>query len=185
MITPLIVLTILFVPTLIAAAIARRTTAYGAINLGGVLGYSAAFAFFSIGHFAITDEMVSMLPEFIPARRPLVYATGLLEAGLALTLLPKRTRRYAGLGCIAILVLFFPGNIYAAIHSVGPGGHQWGPVYLLVRAPLQVLLILWGYYFAVRGQGFRSVRRELAAPTKSKGLSALHHHAEGRNGTVY
>ena len=163
MITPLIVLTILFVPLLIASAIARRTPAYGVINLGGVLGYAAAFAFFSIGHFVITDEMVSMLPDFIPARRPLVYATGLLEAGLALALLPKRTRAYAGLGCIAVLILFFPGNIYAAVHGVGPGGHQWGPVYLLVRAPLQALLIFWGYWFAVRGSGFSSLPRRLAA----------------------
>jgi len=163
MITPLIVLTILFVPTLLAAVIARKTRADGIINLGGVLGYAAAFAFFSVGHFAITDEMVSMLPEFIPARRPLVYATGLLEAGLALALLPKRTRAYAGLGCIAVLILFFPGNIYAAINGVGPGGHQWGPVYLLVRAPLQALLIFWGYWFAVRGSGFPSVPRNLAA----------------------
>ncbi|WP_342074917.1 hypothetical protein [Yoonia sp. SS1-5] len=161
MITPLIVLTILFVPLLIAAAIARRTTADGVIKLGGVLGYAAAFAFFSIGHFVITDEMVSMLPDFIPARRPFVYATGLLEAGLALALLSKRTRPYAGIGCIAVLVLFFPGNIYAAVHGVGPGGHQWGPVYLLVRAPLQALLIFWGYWFAVRGRGFSSLPRRL------------------------
>lgn len=163
MITPLIVLTILLVPTLIAAVIARKTRADGIVNLGGVLGYAAAFAFFSVGHFVITDEMVSMLPDFLPARRPLVYATGLLEAGLALALLPTRTRAYAGLGCIAVLILFFPGNIYAAIHGVGPGGHQWGPVYLLVRAPLQALLIFWGYWFAVRGCGFPSVPRGLAA----------------------
>lgn len=163
MITPLIVLTILFVPTLIAAVIAHRTATLSIINLGGVLGYTAAFAFFSVGHFVITGEMVSMLPEFIPARRPLVYATGLLEAGLALALLPKRTRVYAGLGCIAVLILFFPGNIYAAINGVGPGGHEWGPVYLLVRAPLQALLIFWGYWFAVRGCGFPSVPQSLAA----------------------
>jgi len=163
MITPVIVLTILFVPTLIATAIAHRTATHGIINLGGVLGYAAAFAFFSVGHFVISDEMVSMLPDFLPARRPLVYATGLLEAGLALALLPKRTRAYAGLGCIAVLILFFPGNIYAAINGVGPGGHQWGPVYLLVRTPLQALLIFWGYWFAVRGHGFPSVQRSLAA----------------------
>ncbi len=163
MITPLIVLAILFVPTLIAAVIAYRTTSYGIINLGGVLGYAAAFAFFSVGHFVITDEMVSMLPEFIPGRRSLVYATGLLEAGLALALIPTRTRAYAGLGCIVVLILFFPGNIYAAINGVGPGGHQWGPVYLLVRSPLQALLIFWGYWFAVRSCGFPRVPRSLAA----------------------
>ncbi|MEP3332274.1 hypothetical protein [Sedimentitalea sp.] len=163
MITPLIVLTILFVPTLIAAAMALRTTAQGVINLGGVVGYAAAFAFFSVGHFVITDEMVAMLPEFFPARRPLIYATGLIEAGLALALLPKRSRAYAGLGCIAVLILFFPGNIYTAINSVGPGWHQWGPVYLLVRTPLQVLLIIWGYWFAVRGGGLSGLPRSLAA----------------------
>lgn len=163
MITPLIVLTILFVPTLIAAVIAYRAATSGLINLGGVLGYAAAFAFFSVGHFVITDEMVSMLPEFLPARRPLVYATGLLEAGLALALLPKRTRRYAGLGCIMVLILFFPGNIYAAVNGVGPGGHQWGPEYLLVRTPLQAILIFWGYWFAVRGRGFSGLPRSLKA----------------------
>lgn len=162
MITPLIVLTILFIPTLVAAVIAHRTATYGIINLGGVLGYAAAFAFFSVGHFVITDEMVSMLPDFLPARRPIVYATGLLEGGLALALLPTRTRAYAGIGCIAVLILFFPGNIYAAINGVGPGGHQWGPVYLLLRAPLQALLIFWGYWFAVRGCEFPSVQRKLA-----------------------
>jgi uncharacterized membrane protein len=163
MITPLIVLTILFVPTLVAAVMAQRTREDGIVNLGGVLGYAAAFAFFSVGHFVITDEMVSMLPEFIPVRRPLVYATGLLEAGLALALLLKHTRAYAGLGCIAVLILFFPGNIYAAINGVGPGRHQWGSVYLLVRAPLQALLIFWGYWFAVQGRGFPNVQRKLAA----------------------
>ena len=163
MITPLIVLTLLFVPLLIATVVACRTRANGIINLGGILGYAAAFAFFSVGHFVITDEMVSMLPDLLPARRPLVFATGLLEAGLALALLPTRTRAYAGLGCIAVLILFFPGNIYAAINGVGPGGHQWGPAYLLVRAPLQALLIFWGYWFAVRGRGFPRVPRNLAA----------------------
>ncbi|WP_136442777.1 hypothetical protein [Pacificoceanicola onchidii] len=152
MITPLIVLTILLVPTLIAALIARVTSAAGGIRQGALLGYSAAFAFFSVGHFIITDEMVAMLPDFVPARTGLVYATGVLEAALALALLPKTTRVYAGLGCIAVLILFFPGNIYAAMNGVGPGGHQWGPVYLLVRVPLQAVLIFWGYWFVLRGE---------------------------------
>jgi len=32
---------------------------------------------------------------------------------------------------------------------VGMGGHLWGPVYLLIRVPLQLLLIGWSYWFAV------------------------------------
>ena len=74
MITPLIVLAFLSVPLLIAAAIAQRSTAHGIIKLGGVVGYAAAFAFFSIGHFVITGEMVAMLPDFIPGLR--IQVTG-------------------------------------------------------------------------------------------------------------
>jgi len=30
------------------------------------------------------------------------------------------------------------------------GGHNLGPMYLLVRVPLQLILIGWAYWFAVR-----------------------------------
>jgi uncharacterized membrane protein len=82
---------------------------------------------------------------------PLVYLTGLLEIALALGLALPATRRLAGLAAIAILVLFFPANVYAAFAQVGMGGHAWGPVYLLIRAPLQATLIAWTWWFAVRG----------------------------------
>ena len=51
---------------------------------------------------------------------------------------------------IAVLVGFFPANIYAALNQTGMGGHLWGPVYLLIRGPLQALLIWWTWYYAVR-----------------------------------
>jgi uncharacterized membrane protein len=40
--------------------------------------------------------------------------------------------------------------VYAAINRVEMGGHGAGPMYLLVRAPFQLLLIGWAYWFAVR-----------------------------------
>ena len=30
------------------------------------------------------------------------------------------------------------------------GGHAWGPSYLFVRVPVQLVIILWAYWFAVR-----------------------------------
>jgi hypothetical protein len=30
------------------------------------------------------------------------------------------------------------------------GGHAWGPVYLLLRAPLQLAILLWVYWFTLR-----------------------------------
>jgi uncharacterized membrane protein len=49
-----------------------------------------------------------------------------------------------------VLVLFFPANIYAAINRIPMGGHELGPVYLLVRAPLQVMILFWVYWFTIR-----------------------------------
>lgn len=122
-------------------------------KIGGVVGLSIAFAFFGIGHFAQTVPMSEMLPSWVPARIPIVYATGILEFALAAGLLVPRWRRAAGWICIAVLIGFFPANIYAALNSMGMGAHQWGPVYLLIRAPLQLILIAWAYWFFARRAG--------------------------------
>jgi uncharacterized membrane protein len=55
-----------------------------------------------------------------------------------------------GICVIAFLIVVLPANIYAAIHRVDVGGHSLGPMYLLVRVPLQLILIGWTYWFAVR-----------------------------------
>ena len=53
---------------------------------------------------------------------------------------------------LAMLLAFLPLNIHAAIQRVPLGGHAWGPVYLWIRVPLQVLLMLWTYRFATRSR---------------------------------
>ena len=95
-------------------------------------------------------SMAQMLPVWFPYRISVIYLTGILEWALAVALLVPASRQVTGWACIAILILFFPANIYAAINAIGMGGHQWGPVYLLIRAPLQLLLIGWSYWFVAR-----------------------------------
>jgi uncharacterized membrane protein len=146
MTTPLIILCLLLVPLLATVAIGGADWA----RLGGALGLAAAFAFFGTGHFALTGSMVEMLPPFVPFATALVYLTGLLELAIAAGLLHPRSRRDAGRLAILVLVAFFPVNVYAAIHQLGGGGHAWGPAYLLIRAPLQALLIGWAWWFVVR-----------------------------------
>lgn len=98
-----------------------------------------------------------MLPPWVPYRIGFVYVAGVVEIVLAAALLIPHRRRLAAWGCIAVLVAFFPANIYAAIHRVGLGGHQWGPMYLLIRAPLQLLLIGWAYWLVARRPVLTSV----------------------------
>jgi uncharacterized membrane protein len=149
MTTPLIMLGILLVPLLIAGllrSLGRRVS----LDSAGIVGLVLLFLFTASGHFIATQAMAEMLPPFVPARVPLVYLTGVLEVALALGIALPATRRLAGLAAIATLVLFFPANVYAAFAQVEMGGHAWGPAYLLIRAPLQALLVAWTWWFTLR-----------------------------------
>jgi uncharacterized membrane protein len=159
MTTPLIILGLLTAPYV--ALCAWESVSGKPVNraVGAVMGLGAVFMFSGVGHFVRTGPMSEMLPPWVPVRVALIYLTGLLEIALALALLLPSLRRLAGWACIAVLVLFFPANIYAAINQVGMGGHLWGPVYLLIRGPLQIILIIWAYRLVVRRQ----------APTGSEG----------------
>ncbi|WP_026480564.1 hypothetical protein [Ahrensia sp. 13_GOM-1096m] len=150
MTTPLIILSILFIPVMMAWIINATTPLRPSINMAGVIALTLAFGFFAIGHFVRSAEMVAMLPSFMPKKLLLVYVTGLAEFAVAAALLIPRTRPLAGWAAAAMLVLFFPVNVYGAINHAPMGGHAWGPVYLLLRAPLQIILIGWTYWFILR-----------------------------------
>ena len=74
----------------------------------------------------------------------------LLGFCLVLAVLFAPYRRVAGLLLIALFVALFPANVWAAMRHAPVGGHAWGPIYLLVRAPLQAFFIWWAYRFALR-----------------------------------
>lgn len=116
---PVIILCLLLLPLLAAWVIGGPEKA----RFGGVLGIALAFVFFGIGHYAQTDAMVAMLPDFVPLRRPLILATGLLEFAIAAGFLFRPTRRQAGVAAISVLVLFFPANVFAAFNYTGMSGH--------------------------------------------------------------
>lgn len=118
--------------------------------LRGRIGVALVFAFTGIGHFIKTSAMVQMLPGWVPMRAPLIYGTGVLELLAAVCVLITPLTRPVGLALCVFLLLLLPSNVYAACQRVDFGGHGAGPVYLLVRIPLQLFLIGWVYWFAVR-----------------------------------
>ena len=85
--TPTIILCLLMLPLLSMLFIGGAERA----RLGGILGIALAYAFFGIGHFVQTDAMVEMMPSFVPLKRPLVLATGVLELAVAGALLHPRS----------------------------------------------------------------------------------------------
>lgn len=153
MTTPIVMLILMLAPYLVFRLLSMAMHRDFDPRRAASIGLTLLFIFTGVGHFIETGPMSQMLPPWVPARVPLIYLTGLLEFGIAFGFLFGKLRYYAGWAAAAVLVLFFPGNIYAAINHIPMGGHAWGPVYLLIRAPLQAIIVLWVYWFTIRQPG--------------------------------
>jgi len=142
MLTPVLMVLILTAPYLCARLLGRSGRP---VDMDGSAAWGAGllFLFTASGHFVQTGAMIQMLPAWVPGRETLVHATGVLELMIAVALFSVRWRRAGAWAALFVLVAFFPANIYAAIQHAPMGGHAWGPVYLLVRAPLQLFIIGW------------------------------------------
>jgi len=123
------------------------------MSRAGGFGVALVFGFTGLGHFVKTDAMTEMLPRSIPGRRALILTSGIFELLLAILLLAWPKSPLLGLTIIGFLIVIFPANVYAALQRIPLGGHSAGPIYLLLRAPVQLLLILWTYGFVVKGEG--------------------------------
>jgi uncharacterized membrane protein len=110
------------------------------------VGLSLLFVVTSSGHFVSNAAMSEMLPPFVPLRRELIYMTGVLELLGAIGVWVPRVQRIAGLCMIVMLIGILPANIYSAFARVEYGGHGYGPAYLLVRIPFQLVVIAWTYW---------------------------------------
>lgn len=150
MVTPIIILLILSSPLGFAFIYSRLRAVPVDINKYACWGLGLAFIFFFIGHIVKVNEMTEMLPLWLPFKVELVYFTGAIELLVGIALFAPRFKLVAAKLGIVIFIVFFPANIYAALNSIGPGGHQWGPVYLLIRTPLQIALIAWAYFLCIK-----------------------------------
>ncbi|HEY4259158.1 MAG TPA: hypothetical protein VGM98_03315 [Schlesneria sp.] len=162
MTTPLILLVLMTAPYLIVRAYASLTKQPIDGRNAASVGAGLLFVFTGVGHFVETQSMSQMLPPWVPYRMLLVYASGLLEFAIATGFFVPKSRRTTGWIAIGLLVLFFPVNIYAALNKVGMGGHTWGPAYLLMRAPLQAIILLWIYWFTVRARRIDRTNQDAA-----------------------
>ena len=150
MVTPIIILCLLSAPLLLVFLVSKIKGNDLIIYKYACLGIGITFIYFFIGHMVLADGMVEMLPTWVPLRLPIIYLTGFLELLVGIALFFPKFQVNAAKLAIVIFIAFFPANIYSAINSIGLGGHQWGPQYLLIRAPLQIILIAWAYYLCVK-----------------------------------
>jgi uncharacterized membrane protein len=119
------------------------------LSLAGRIAMAAMLIATGISHFTNAEQMVAMMPDFMPAKRELVYFTGACELVAVVGLIWNRTARLASILLIVFFVLVLPANIAGSLKSVNFGGMEYGPWYLLFRVPLQVFFIWWVWWFGI------------------------------------
>jgi uncharacterized membrane protein len=99
----------------------------------------AIFVTTGLLHFRKPRIYEAIMPDYLPAHRELVLASGAAEIAGGAGLLADRTARPAGWWLIATLVAVFPANVHMALH---PERYRRIPPWALwLRLPLQAAII--------------------------------------------
>lgn len=92
-------------------------------------------------HFAAPKVYEAIVPDYLPAHRELVYASGAAELAGGIGVAIPQTRKAAGWGLTALLVAVFPANLHMALNAERyPQVPRWA---LWARLPLQPLAVWW------------------------------------------
>ena len=119
------------------------------------IAMACMLVFTAIGHFAFTEGMSAMLPDFLPKKKELVLSTGLVEIVLGVGLVLPQYKYASAWILIVFFILVLPANIKAALEHINyQTGEPDGPgmSYLWFRVPLQLFFTLWVYFSTLYGK---------------------------------
>lgn len=103
----------------------------------GRWGLVALFAVSGVLHLVRPQHFESIVPRQLPAKRELVYVSGVVELGCAAGLALPATRRWAGLASAGLLLAVFPANVQMA-DDLMAGGSPVAKALGLARLPMQI-----------------------------------------------
>ncbi|MCA6073593.1 hypothetical protein [Fulvivirga sedimenti] len=147
------ILLVILVSAFLLSWIAGRLTGKWSLNYSGNLAVAIMLIFTGISHFIYTEGMILMLPHVVPAKKLVIYATGVLEILAAFGLLSPRHRKTTALLLMIFLIIILPANFKGAYDHLDLTTAQYdgrGPAYLWFRVPLQIGFIIWIWYFSFR-----------------------------------
>ena len=98
-----------------------------------------------IMHFAYPSTYRRVIPSWIPCHRAVVYLSGGMEIIFGAALFYPGLSRPALYGIILLLVLFLPVHTHMLRDKKAAMGIP--PLILVLRIPLQGLLIYWAYTY--------------------------------------
>jgi len=105
--------------------------------------FGPMFVFAGTMHFVIPRVYESIMPDYLPAHRALVYASGVAEIAGGLGSMVPSTRKQARLLNIATLLAVFPANLHMALHPDRYKEVPGGKAALYGRLPLQAVFLAW------------------------------------------
>ncbi|PXY42053.1 DoxX family protein [Flavobacterium cheongpyeongense] len=109
--------------------------------------YLMAFLYIvaGINHFRSPGMYLKIIPPCFPNPKLLNILSGAAEIVLGILLIFPFLSHFAAWGIIALLIAVFPANLFMYQNKkAGFGLPKW---MLLLRMPLQLLLILWAYQY--------------------------------------
>ena len=110
--------------------------------------FSAIFLVAGVTHFTNRAFFVSIVPPYLPWPEGLVAISGVAEIVLGVALWIPMWSPLAAWGLVVLLIAVFPANIHMWMHpelypAISPGA-------LLLRLPIQGLLVAWAYWLTRR-----------------------------------
>lgn len=112
---------------------------------------AAAFLITGILHFLKPQFFVKIMPDYIPWHLAMVYISGVAEMLGGIGILVSQTQTFAAWGLLLLLVAVFPANINMAVESIQKSGlGSWYSMILLLRLPLQFVIMYWVYWACLR-----------------------------------
>ncbi|HEX9998354.1 MAG TPA: DoxX family protein [Abditibacterium sp.] len=104
---------------------------------------SLVFIAAGVMHFRASQTYLKIMPAYLPFPLALVYLSGAAEIAGGIGILPRKSRKLAGIGLIALLVAVFPANISMAQNGTRGVGIDIPDWIWWLRLPFQAVFIVW------------------------------------------
>ncbi|EPG73531.1 DoxX-like family protein [Leptospira fainei serovar Hurstbridge str. BUT 6] len=95
-------------------------------------------------HFIIPKFYLRIMPPWIPYHKLIIQLSGVAEILLGLGLFFPQTKSLSAWGIILLLIAVFPANVY---HYQSRTKRDPPTTLLILRLPLQLVLIYWAYIY--------------------------------------
>ena len=98
-----------------------------------------------INHFRNPRLYVKIIPPYFPNPKLLNNISGIAEIILGIGICIPALTVISAWGIIALLIAIFPANFY--MFTDKKAGMGLPKIILLLRLPMQIVLIFWAYYY--------------------------------------